>query len=151
MPSRIGKALGPEQMTAEMLKADTEKISQELICILDLIWKDGIVPKQWNKGLMCKIPKKGNLQDCNHWGGITLLPQASNLLSRILINRVQSGADHTLRKEQAGFQKGRETADKIFILRYILEQTNECNATVYIHFMNFVKAFDSVYSAFGSS
>jgi hypothetical protein len=52
--------------------------------------------------------------------GVTLLP----VLSKILINRIQSGVDTLLRKEQAGFRRGRGTIDQIFILRNILEQAN---------------------------
>ena len=140
-----GKAPGADQITAEMLKADTEQTSQEMKRILDLIWTEEKIPERWTKGLICKIPKKGNLQDCNNWRGVTLLPIASKVLSKILINRIQTGVDHALRKEQAGFRRGRGTVEQIFILRNILEQANEWNATVYIHFVDFEKAFDSVH------
>ena len=72
------------------------------------------------------------------------MPLASKVLGRILISRIQTGVDHTLTKEQAGFQVGRGTVDQVFVLRNILEQVNEWNATMYIHFVDFEKAFDSV-------
>ena len=53
--------------------------------------------------------------------------------------------DSSLRKEQAGFRTGRGTVDQIFSLRNILEQVNEWNATLYIHFVDFEKAFDSIH------
>ena len=142
---RNGKAPGIDQITAEMLKADIEQTSNELKHIFKLIWEKETVPTQWKKGLICKIPKKGNLQECNNWRGITLLPIASKVFSRILINRIQAGVDSTLRKEQAGFRKSRGTVDQIFIIRNILEQVNEWNATMYIHFVDFKKAFDSIH------
>ena len=55
------------------------------------------------------------------------------------------GIDHRLRKEQAGFRSGRGTMEQIFILRNILEQVNEWQATLYINFVDFEKAFDSVH------
>ena len=142
---RNGKAPGADQITAEMLKADLEQTSLELQIIFDLIWEKETVPAQWTKGLICKIPKKGNLQECGNWRGITLLPLASKVLSRILINRIQKGVDASLRKEQAGFRTGKGTVNQIFILRNILEQVNEWNATLYIHFVDFEKAFDSIH------
>lgn len=140
-----GKAPGEDQITAEMLKADSDQTSKELKHTFDHIWKEEKLPKEWTKGLICKIPKKGNLQECSNWRGVTLLPIASKVLSRILINRIQDGVDHTLRKEQAGFRRGRGTINQIFILRNILEQANEWNATMYIHFVDFEKVFDSVH------
>ena len=50
-----------------------------------------------------------------------------------------------MRKEQAGFRKKKGTVDQVFILRNILEQVNEWNATMYIHFVDFEKAFDSIH------
>jgi len=50
-----------------------------------------------------------------------------------------------LRKEHVGFRKGRGTVDQIFILRNILEQVNEWNATLHVHFVDFEKAFDSLH------
>jgi len=140
-----GKAPGVDQITSEMLKADVEQTSVELKYLFDIIWERETVPKQWNKGLICKIPKKGNLQECGNWRGVTLLPLVSKVLSKILINRIQTGVDPSLRKEQAGFRRGRGTVNQIFILRNILEQVNEWNATMYIHFVDFEKAFDSIH------
>ncbi|XP_018015247.1 uncharacterized protein LOC108672131 [Hyalella azteca] len=94
-----------DEISAEMLKADTERTSLELKWIFDLIWDQETVPTQWTKGLICKIPKRGNLQDCGNWRGVTLLPLASKVLSKILINRIQGGVDTLLRKEQAGFRR----------------------------------------------
>ena len=58
-----------------------------------------------------------------------------------------------LRKEQAGFRAKRSTTEQIFILRNILEQANEWRVHVglYIHFVDFEKAFDSIHRAYGIS
>ena len=50
-----------------------------------------------------------------------------------------------LRKEQAGFRKGRSCSDHIFTLRQIIEQSYEWNTTVYLNFIDFSKAFDSIH------
>ena len=92
-----------------------------------------------------KIPKKGDLKECKNWRVVTLLPVASKVMGRVIIQRIQNGVDSVLRKEQAGFRKNRSTVDQIFILRNIIEQVNECQATLYAHFVDFEKAFDSVH------
>ena len=73
------------------------------------------------------------------------LPVASKVMGRVIIERIQNGVDHVLRKEQAGFRKNKSTVDQIFILRNIIEQVNEWQATFYAHFVDFEKAFDSVH------
>jgi len=69
----------------------------------------------------------------------------SKIMGRIVIDRIRMGIDRRLRKEQAGFRSGRGTTEQIFILRNILEQVNEWQATLYINFVDFEKAFDSVH------
>ena len=49
------------------------------------------------------------------------------------------------RPEQAGFRKGRSCTDHIFVLRQILEQSHEWNNSIYAVFVDFEKAFDSIY------
>ena len=53
--------------------------------------------------------------------------------------------DIALRKEKAGFRKNRSTDEQISILSNIMEQVNEWQATLYTHFVDFEKAFDSIH------
>ena len=58
---------------------------------------------------------------------------------------MRNGVDKKLRKEQAGYGQGRGTTDQVFILRNIIEQVNEWQATLFVNFIGFEKAFDSVH------
>ena len=127
------KAPGEDTITEELLKADLESTTDRAKELIDTIWSLEKVPRKWKRGLIIKIPKKGNLRECKNWRGVTLLPVVSNILRIILIDRM--GIDHRL--------KG--TTEQIFILRNILEQVNEWQATLYINFVDFEKAFDSVH------
>ena len=69
---------------------------------------------------------------------------AAKVLGRIIITRIRDGVDSKLRQEQAGFRKGRGTVEQIFILRNIIEQSVEWNSNLYVCFVDFEKAFDSV-------
>ncbi|XP_013399160.1 uncharacterized protein LOC106165493 [Lingula anatina] len=53
--------------------------------------------------------------------------------------------DSRLGEEQAGFRKGRGCIDQIFALHNIIEQCLEWNTPLYINFVDFKKAFDSVH------
>ena len=52
--------------------------------------------------------------------------------------------DRLLREEQAGFRKERSCTDHIATLRVITEQSLEWNSPMYITFVDFEKAFDSI-------
>jgi hypothetical protein len=73
--------------------------------LLEKLWKEEKIPEEWEKGLIIKIPKKGDLSNCNNWRGITLLSTPSKVLTRIILNRIQNTVERHLRKEQAGFRK----------------------------------------------
>jgi urease beta subunit len=52
--------------------------------------------------------------------------------------------DKVLRDQQAGFRKERSCTDQIATLRMIIEQSIEWNSPLYINFIDFEKAFDSL-------
>jgi len=47
-------------------------------------------------------------------------------------------------EEQAGFRKGRGTRDQIANIRWILERAIEYGKTIFICFIDYIKAFDCV-------
>ena len=109
------------------------------------MWRDEKTPRKWRKGLIVKLPKKGNLKECENWRGITLLSVVSKVMGRIVIDRIRTGVESKLRKEQASFRPGRGNTEQIFILRNIIEQSIEWQSSLYINFIDFKKVFDSVH------
>ena len=108
-----------------MLKVDLDFSTSKIKSLIDKIWKNKQISKKWKQGIIIKLPKKENLKKCKNWRGIALLPIVSRVLTGILINRIREGVDHKPRKEQAGFRAGHGTMEQIFILKNIIEQTNE--------------------------
>ena len=139
------KSGGKDNITVELLKADIGVSEEWLEDLFKTIWDSEEVPKSWKQGLIVKIPKKGDLTECGNWRGITLTSVPSKVFGRIIIDRIRDGVDTKLRKEQAGFRRGRSTVEQIFILRNIIEQVAEWQSTLYITFVDFEKAFDSVH------
>ena len=139
------KAPGIDCITAELLKADVEFSAMKVHQLLGKVWKQEKIPTNWKKGLIIKLPKKGNLKECKNSRGITLLSVVGKILGRIIVDRIRHGVDCRLRKEQAGYRTGRGTTEQVFILRNIIEQVNEWQATLYMNFVDFEKAFDSVH------
>jgi len=63
----------------------------------------------------------------------------------IIIQRIAAHVDKLLREERAGFRRGRGCIDQIFTLRNIIEQRSESQRQLYINFVDFEKAFDSIH------
>ncbi|XP_073670211.1 uncharacterized protein [Paramisgurnus dabryanus] len=139
------KAPGHDKLNAELFKADPELAAKMLLPLFTAIWKERQIPTDWSEAIIVKIPKKGTLSNCNNWRGITLLSIPSKILAKIIIQRLSDAVDQHLRKEQAGFRKGRGCTDQIFVLRNIIEQCTEWQRQLYINFVDFEKAFDSVH------
>ncbi|VDP49350.1 unnamed protein product [Schistosoma margrebowiei] len=98
----------------------------------------------WKEGHFVKIPKKGDPSKCENYRGITLLSIPRKVFNRVLLNRMKDAVDAQLRDQQAGFRKDRSCTDQIATLRIIVEQSVEWNSSLYINFIDYEKAFDSV-------
>jgi len=68
----------------------------------------------------------------------------SKFLTRIILERLKTVVNNTLRDEQAGFRAGRSCIDQIATLRIKLEHSLEWQSPVYINFIDFKKAFDMI-------
>ncbi|XP_048775551.2 uncharacterized protein LOC125680151 [Ostrea edulis] len=139
-----GKSAGIDEIPSEALKAGGNEIIEYLYGLLNKIWNQECLPSEWKKGLLVKLAKKGGLSNCENWRGITILTTASKVLSRIILNRIKNALDKILREEQAGFRQNRSCIDQIAILRIIIEQSVEWQSSLYINFIDFEKAFDSI-------
>ena len=141
---RNGKAAGSDEIPAEAIKADLDTAVSVLHSLFGKIWEEGKVPAEWREGLIIKLPKKGDLRECSNYRGIMLLSVPGKVFNRILLERIKEAVDPKLRDQQAGFRRNRSCADQIATLRIIVEQTSEWNSPLYINFIDYEKAFDSV-------
>ena len=145
MHMKTGKSPGTDNICIELLKTDVITAGNVFTDLFRDIWTPNEIPRDWNKGLIVKIPKKGDLQNCDNWRGITLLSMPSKIVCRVLLNRIEGDIDVNLRQEQSGFRRGNGCMDQIFSLRNIIEQSTEWNAPLCIGFIDFIKAFDSIH------
>ena len=141
---KTGKAAGVDNIPPEVLKEGGAEIINQLHSIFNKIWSTETPPAEWKRGLLIKIPKNGDLSQCEKWRGITLLSVPSKVFSRTILNRIKDACDDLLREEQAGFRKGRSCIDQIATLRIIIEQSIEWQSPLYATFVDFEKAYDSI-------
>ena len=129
---KIGKAPGPDEIPAEAIKADMDTSIEMLYDLIGKIWDTGEIPIGWKEGYLVNIPNKGDLQECSNYRGIMMLS--------VPVKEV----DNILRDHQVGFRQGRGCIDQIAALRIIVEQSLEFDSSLYINFVDYEKAFDSL-------
>ena len=98
-----------------------------------------------DEGLHLPFPKKGDLGLAKNYRGITFTSIATKIYNALLRNRIEPKIDNILRKNQNGFRRNRSTTSQILTIRRILESVRSKNLQATILFVDFTKAFDSIY------
>ncbi len=139
-----GKSPGSDGIHPEVIKRGGPKLLSALHEIIKEAWKTTVVPQDWKDAQLVTIFKKGDRKVCGNYRGISLFSIPGKVFARVLLNRLTSHADSFLPETQCGFRSGRGTADMIFALKQIQEKCIEQNMPLYMVFIDFTKAFDTV-------
>jgi len=107
------------------------------ICVA--IWKTGE-----SFSTFIPLPKKGDLKQCANYRTIALVSHASKILLRSILERIRVKTETEIADEQAGFRQGRGTRDQITNLRILMHKAREHQQPLYMCFVDFKKAFDSI-------
>ena len=138
------KSAGIDEISNEQLKYGKPGILPWLRDIFEAVWKNEDVPSDWRKGIITIIPKKGDLSYCCNNRGITLRSTASKLFQIVLLQRLNAGLEDLLRENQCGFRRNRSCIDQLYSLQCIIHNCIEFNLPLYINFIDFKAAFDSI-------
>ena len=92
--------------------------------------------------MVVPIPKKGDLKQCDHWCGISLLDVVGKVPGRIVQGRLQVISENFLPESQSGFRKGHGCADMIFVARQLVEKVREHGESLYVLFVDLRKALE---------
>lgn len=107
-PGKDGVRIGYIRNACEEVKGKVIEIVRKMFeCRADK-WEESA-----KVGLMVPLHKKGDRNDRNNYRGVCLLSMCSRVLGRVLAKRLGWWAEHLelLDENQAGFRKGRSTAD----------------------------------------
>ena len=89
-----GKLPGQDNLSTEVFKADPQLAADLLQPLFADIWEGMKLPEDWTERVIVKIPKKGALNNCNNWRGITLISVLSQILAKIITQRIADTVDH---------------------------------------------------------
>jgi len=126
------------------LKLDSSVIERLFCTLHNKILDTDAWPEDWRRSVFVTIPKVTGTIKCEEHRTIALISHASKILLRILLNRMQKTANEQIADVQMGFRKGVGTRDQIFNLRVIMEKANEASVPLYMAFVDYKKAFDTV-------
>lgn len=87
-----GKATGPDEITAEAIKANIETSVSILYKLIKKIWKEESFPEEWKQGILMRLTKKGDLSEYSNYWGILLLSVPNKILNRILLERIEQSS-----------------------------------------------------------
>ena len=72
-----GKATGVDNIPSDAIQAGGVVSVDAMYSILNKIRGNEEIPEEWKKGLLVKLPKKGDTTHCKDWRWVTLLVIAS--------------------------------------------------------------------------
>jgi exonuclease III len=132
-----GKAPGIDGITADIIKAGGRALSTRLHTLLVEIWEEEENIDDWSTAIIIRLFKnKGDKRDCGNYRGISLLPIASKIFSRIILDRVQNHLGKQIMEQQAGFQPNKSTIDHILTLKLVMEKTRDNDKSLFLCFID---------------
>ena len=140
------KAAGPDGIIGEMYKYANDYVIQLLEKLFNNIFDTGRFPQSWTESIVLPLFKKGNTSDPNNYRGISISNICSKIFSTIINNRIQEWVQNNniTGEHQAGFKKGYSTIDHMFTLLALIQKQFARNHKLYVAFIDFEKAFDSI-------
>ena len=117
--------------------------------LFNRVLNSGQIPESWTIGMIMPIYKnKGDKGDFDNYRGITILSCLGKLFTSVINARLNrySNEVNLLNENQTGFRKGYSTLDHIFLLKNIIDiLVNQCKQKLFCAFVDYKKAFDTVW------
>ena len=142
--TKLGKSPGPDGVLPEVLVHGGNTLKAFLFAIISMFWVTENIPSEVRDPNITILFKKGDRSQCGNYRGISLLSVVGKVFADILLKRLKGIADKVYPQSQSGYSENRSTIDGIFTLRQLMEKTKEQRQNLYMVFVDFTKAFDTV-------
>ena len=120
-------------------------LSSEWLGIITVLFNlvfSGHYPEQWSYAKIFTIFKKGRQSDTNNYRGISVQGALAKIYESVLNDRFTSW--FRPEDEQAGGCIGKGCVEQLFTLRLLIEYARKTKQTLYIAYIDYVKAYDKV-------
>ena len=101
-----------DNIPAELVQAGGEDVITALTTICNKIWLTGKLPTPWTQSSVITLPKKGNPQQRQNYRTISLISHPSEVMLKIILNRLKPQVENIIAEEKAGFRASRSTMSR---------------------------------------
>ena len=115
-----------------------------LYTLFNRILETGQIPSTFRKALIVVLYKKGDRSECKNYRPISLLSHVYKHFMTIIGNRITDDLYSCFLDSQVAYQPGRGTIEQFFSLNQMIEKSIEFNKPLYVIFIDFTKASDSI-------
>jgi endonuclease/exonuclease/phosphatase family metal-dependent hydrolase len=141
---KYGKSPGGDGITTEALKVGGPTLIPYLSKLFNTIITTHTFPQHMCHSNIILLHKKGGKSDIGNYRPISLVSHVYKIFLKIIESRISGTLDHQQPPEQAGFRPGLSTTDHLHALNQIIEKCQEHNIPIYLAFVDYSKAFDSL-------
>ena len=142
--AKLNEAPGPDAVHTEMLKVVDEFGVKKVTDIANEIYNKAEFPTDLSKSVFITLPKKGGTIECELHRTISLMSHVTKLTLSVLLHRIRRAISPEIADVQCGFVKDKGTRNTTFIMGQLFEISKEHKQDLYICFLDYSKAFDSV-------
>ena len=143
------KAVGFDRIRNEVLKIllNNELFSDMIPELFNKILDKGTYPKLWKTDLIKPVHKKGSTFFESNYKGISLSSCPAKLFNDLILTRLSNQFEDMdiFRPHLLSFRPKMRTSNNIFILKTLIEKHFMSNSKLYCSFVDFSKAFDTVW------
>lgn len=131
-------------LPVEFYKAFWPIMGQDLLMVLRVSIKKGLLPLSCRRAVITLLPKKGNLQDISNWRPVSLLCSEYKILSKSLAMRLKKVISQVVHSDQSYCIPGRSIFDNIALVRDLLTVAKSLGLNAGLISLDQQKAFDRV-------
>lgn len=141
---KYNKSPGDDNIVNEIIKIGIEERTEPIQTLFNNILSKGQIPHQWKKSQIILIFKKGDRSNMSSYRPISFIPAIRKIFTKLLQRRLKTKLEEFQSEDQAGFRKNKSTVDHLHAVNQIIEKTTEYNIPVYMCFVDYYKAFNSL-------
>ncbi|GFR75761.1 RNA-directed DNA polymerase (Reverse transcriptase) domain containing protein [Elysia marginata] len=109
------KSSGEDEIPAELFQALGPSGKEQWRILINDIYTSGTLPKDFTVCVYIPIPKVNKTTKCSDHCTVSLISNASKILLKIIMERINPMIDRHLEETQLGFRKGKYTRDELSI------------------------------------